>query len=251
MQESKNQRVNFALQVDMLTGNSPLLLGLPSLKAMRAKIMCHEESIEICVAGKNRKIPLGSNGNHIFLPCLKFRRTSGAPSYASVASGNIYKIGNDPSPSSLQFVPKDSPGIYPRTLLTTSLSPVFDFANLRRIHINASHASLSDMVTGLKWAKVWKPEMYDCLVKLLENCSCFLSRDKKPHPIVSMEDTEDLKLQVIKMDFVYFNGIPFLHVMDKKLKWSEIGMLRDRPMKSMLSILKERLLYRYGTPAVI
>ena len=52
------------------------------------------------------------------------------------------------------------------------------------------------------------------------------------------------------MDVLYFNGIPFLHMMDKKLKWSEVGILKDRTMNSQLSVLKDRWLYRYETPSI-
>ena len=261
VQDVKKGRLEFALKADVIHGDHPLLLGLPSLRAMKAKINCESGTLEISINGKERKIQLQNDGNHLFLPCQKFRKCSTKPSYASVVAGKSLHTGAaQPGGETESYYSPSNTGVPPTGTynLSSGLSysslqykESFDLRDLRRIHINTGHSSISDMVKWLKRANVWRPEMKASLIELVKDCTCALSGDRVPHPVVSMGDTEGGKLETVTIDVTYFYGVPFFHVMDKKLKWSELKILTNRSMETQISALKHIWLYRYGVPKVI
>ena len=72
------------------------------------------------------------------------------------------------------------------------------------------------MVKWLKRAKMWRPEMKASLIELVKDCTCALSGDRVPHPVVSMGDTKGEKMETVTIHAIYFHGVQFLHIMDKK-----------------------------------
>lgn len=61
----------------------------------------------------------------------------------------------------------------------------FDPLNLKSLHIEFKHGSLTDMRNWLAAPKKWKAEFEEGMKELMQDCTCGDDLHPKPHPKVS------------------------------------------------------------------
>ena len=255
VKDTKKEVLKFKLNADVIEGTHPLLLGLPSLKAMQARISISNPKLEIRVKGVSHTIQLTHVNHHLYLDYYMEEKNqrlsanfasfpSSSPDGCVSTTKTTYSPGDNLSLNPFHPPYNPTKAYYCPSNTSTRL----DTRELRRLHLNLSHAGASEMEQHLRRAHMWSPDLKESLCQLVSRCVCADAKAPRPHPVVSMTDTVGAKQEVVSIDHIYLEGAPFLHVMDKKIKYSAIGFVQNRSMSEQISVFKRIWVYHNSLP---
>lgn len=71
------------------------------------------------------------------------------------------------------------------------------------------------------------------------------------HAVVSASAPISQKLERSPIDIVFFESMPFIHVIDIAKSWSEVGRLRSWAMSDECNVFIRLWIYRHGPPKLL
>ena len=258
---NRNEKVQFLIHFDVIQGNLPFLIGLPSLRAMRANINCEFLSMGFKVQGTYQRAKLCMDKYHLYLPFRAQQHTyyehrnripelglyqTGFYSRSTNSNGDTFLEGVY-SPETSNNYPKTSSG----TEMPTSRKRTLDLNLLKKLHLQLKHGSYAAMKDWIKGAGMWEPELDESIKSLIAECSCTTAQEPLPHPVASISLPEREPQVSVCLDDVYFEGVPCLHVMDKCTQWSEASVLRSRKLSIQAEVFIRIQILRHGVPQKI
>ena len=259
MQTSKGDTVSYMIHFDVIEGSLPFLIGLPSLRAMRANLNCEFLSLGFKIRGSYQRVKLFMDNNHLYLPFRARQHTY--QSYYKTLPVTEPQQQKLYSPASISSDGATIDGLYTpssdNTMHATSsrseptsskLKKKLDPSLLKKLHLQLKHGSYSAMVDWIRSAGMWEPELEENIKSLLAECACATAREPLPHPVASISLPEKEAQVSLCLDDVYFEGIPCLHVMDKCTQWSETSVLRTRKLSFQAAEFIRIQIYRHGVP---
>lgn len=75
--------------------------------------------------------------------------------------------------------------------------------------------------------------------------------DAVPSSVSSTSSTLGTNQEVFSIDVVLFNRQPFLHIIDDRTKWPEVGLLRTRSIYDQIDIMRCIQFHRHGIISVV
>ena len=230
------ERIYFNIKFDVIKGDLPFLIGLPSLSSMQASINFKYKNLGLYLNGKYYRVPYVEKDHHICLALIANYTKSAqtASSYYSSPgySGQIYSSDtvND---------------------LSSYFSESLGKKEIRKIHLQLRHGSKTEIINWLKAANKWKKNLNPIIDEVIEDCGCSLASPPSPHPVASITPPSSAKHEKACMDIVFLESTPILHVIDKATGWSETGILRSRRAEDQVKLFKSIYTLRHGAPKII
>ena len=255
LKSTTGEPVTFKIHFDVIEGNLPFLIGLPSLRAMRASVNCELIRLGFKLKGVFHRVKLSLDEHHLYLP---FR--SSLSSYYSMYSYDGPEFQDQAAPSEepkaytpgSHYIPQTTDNAYSETMVKLPVKhKPLNPEVLKKLHLHLKHGSYTAMVDWIKGAGRWSPELSENIKSLLEECSCVQALEPLPHPVVSVNLPVKEVQSSLAIDCVYFEGVPCLHVLDKCTQWSEASVLRTRKLQHQAEVFTRIQIHRHGTPRVV
>eukprot|EP00171_Calliarthron_tuberculosum_P023073 IDg23073t1 len=285
---NEGKSVKFHIKFDVIEGDLPFLIGLPSLRAMKACLNFHNSSLLFTLGGKMTKLKLMYDHHHVYLPFSSIQGIgSEALSYScysvptdlssenktqntsTIATSNQNSTTTESmmthssyvrSESGYYYRPSEEPPVQTVGYYKGSQSNheaisltrrLFDARDLRKLHLQLKHASKTQLESWIRSAGLWSSDLNKCIDSVLMDCSCKISANPLPHRTVSVRPPSNVKQADVSLDIMYFEGVPCLHVVCKATTWSETCALPSRRLSDQISAFKRVWLYRHGPPETI
>lgn len=260
LKSKDDEEVTFKVHFDVIPGNLPFLIGWPSLRAMRANINCEYMNLGLKLKGNFYRVPLIGDEHHVYLP-FQLKSRSYYKQYSIASNNSNFYTPASSEPNSF-YTPADTTSAYYCPAETISATPLatyskqqsknrFDPTKLKKLHLALKHGSATAMQDWLKSAGVWHADLKRCINELLLECSCKVSIEPKPHPIVSTNLPERHKQTSVSLDILFLEGTPVMHIIDKCTGWSETSALRRRLLEEQVETFVAIWIYRHGLPKKI
>lgn len=237
-EDSEKNRAMFHVSFDVLEGDLPFLIGLPSLTRMGACINLSFNTIGMRIGAKYHKFKIFKKGHHVCLPFTfhKIPRIE-ATHHSSHSYYTSPRFGTPVSYSQQ----KDEP----------ISGNAQEKKRIKRIHLHLRHGAKTAIMQYLRLAEKITPYTESLVAQVVHECPCQFGVGPKQHQTVSVSPPEIEKQAHISMDILYFSQIPFLHTVDHSTGWSEIGKLGNRSMVNVIRTFQMIQTFRHGPPNVI
>lgn len=244
-----NSSVLFNIRFDVIEGDLPFLIGLPSLLAMKGTLNFQYCNLSLIIQRTTYRLQLVKRSSHLELPLI-----------CNVTHQRPHRDVNDLSPSS--DASKHGPPrsnirnnyytpVSESTLVSLNPTTLLTKSDLEKVHAQLGHATATKMKAFIREAHQWDPSYSNTIDQIVNNCNCSLASNPLPRPVCSTSSTPLQSESNISIDVVFFNKKPFLHIIDDRTKWSEVGLLRTRRLSDQIDLLKRIQFHRHGLPNVI
>lgn len=281
---SDGKEVRFHIRFDVIPGQLPFLIGLPSLRAMAGNLSFKHNNLSMVINKTLYRIQLVYKNSHLCLP-LRSKSTFSkpvGPSSGMVTSARHTRQPYRPGPGINStgtnfhyYVPAASEARTPPTTkeparfkntevtsdsATTALvaapdqdtsSRRLDEKKLQKLHKQLGHGTFTQVQKFVRDANLWRAEYGEMLRKVIDSCPCNLAAPPVPRPVCSASPLPSEPQTSISIDVVYFNTKPFLHCVDQCTRWSETGALRSRRLRDQIAVFNRIQINRHGNPLFI
>lgn len=122
-------------------------------------------------------------------------------------------------------------------------------SELRKLHNQLGHATATQMKTFLRESQTCNPSYSSLIDMITTNCSCVLVAPPVPLPVcaatATLEGSQAHGRTHIRWRLI-LRPKTFLHVINDKTRWSEVGALQTRQLCGQIGVLKHIQFYRHG-----
>ena len=239
---------NFDVAFDVIEGDLPFLVGLPSLLAMNATLNFKYKSLGLSIGSRYVRIPLSHKESHLILPFTSLIKRSERNGQNS-SSGSSPQYNHSPNqdyPSFSCYEPSDTSismehstapgrseyGYYPSPPIMTTMvtneeatpqpttnndedSWNLSIPQLRKLHIQLKHATHTQICDYLKSAGIWKSTLFSRIKDAIKSCKCKLAFPPQPHPVAGPSSPANEAQTHLSIDVISIEGINYLHCVDR------------------------------------
>jgi len=242
-QYGNRDKLEFDIHFDVVDGDLPFLIGLPTLVSMRASLNFITGSLSIEFKSMRYSLKLQHQNHHF---CLPMKPTV-------TFAGKARPYDKKQSPYASYYCPSPPPKSGPPAEILRTSTPTTQLTTdqLRKFHLQLQHGSFTQVKNYLKTANLWKDDMKPRLRSVLNNCPCVLEKPPAPRPTISARPPSLAQPGEVSIDVVTFAGHLYLHVIDRSTRWSELGHLSSKRLDTQIAVFKSLYLYRHGPPLSI
>lgn len=240
--------INFDIRFDVIDGTLPFLIGLPSLVSMKASLNFRYSNISIIIDRVIYRLQLVKRSSHLELPlnCNIVHQRSLRVYNEQRGENNIKQNHHSWNLQRSYYNPAAE-----KTMHSFKSNKLLSSSELQKLHEQLGHATATRMKTFLREAQTWDPSYSNLIDIITTKCTCVLASPPEPRPVCAATATPECSQTHLSIDILFFNRKPFLHVIDDRTKWSEVGALRTRRLCDQIDVLKRIQFYRHGIPEVI
>jgi len=254
-----NGPVEFDVSFDVIDGDLPFLLGLPSLCAMKANLNFEYMNIGIRIERKSYRIPILKDDSHLFISFKSWNTNTSLytcpPIHGYIGTNQLYRENKYTSGGKYSLVPTGNSRLgsfYNEDCEEVDVNPkTFNAKDLTKLHLQLKHGTKTAMQDWIKASKLWDPALEKSIDEVLLKCECKKASPLNPHPQVSTTIPDRKPQEEVALDIITIEGSKFLHIVDKCTGWSETALLKQKTLKHQIRVFINSQIHRHGTPTKI
>lgn len=215
--KSANESVQFHIKFCVIEGDLPFLIRLPSLDAMGATLSYRLKSLSLAIKGTVHILERSHEGSHLRLPIVStsyhrvILESNGSNSGRTIRNAppisKNYYIPSDINKSTNSSVALKANGCEQNSAIEscktiTNETNKLTLSDLRKLHEQYDHASLTRMKSFLKKSGTWKSTYESQLGAIIQSCLCKLASRPGPRPVCSLSPVPGENQEAISVDIV-------------------------------------------------
>lgn len=126
--------------------------------------------------------------------------------------------------------------------------PLLDHQNLKKIHLQLKHGTVSTVRDYARPAGMWHADMEGVVKAIITDCGFHLCDLPAPHPKVATRTPTDHPKGLVSIDVIKLESQNFLHPVDECTSWSEAAAIPSKSMDCHSRTFYEMHVHRRGTP---
>lgn len=237
------------VRFDVIDRNLPFMIGLLFLLAMKASVNFYYINLFIISDRVIYHFQLQKRLSHLelsFVCSVTYQR-----SLRNYDEGR-YKVDDWKGNAHLQNAQKNYYiSVGSNRLHLVKQPRLLKLPDLEKLHKQLGDATRTQMKTFIRESQTWDASYKDLMDKLILRCPCSLAALPPSRLVCTTNAIPEKNQTQLSINVVYFNRKPFLHVIDDRPRWSEIGLLRTRRLQDQIMFLKRIQFNRHGLLDVI